>query len=179
VVAVTLPAEPVTVVNVVEPPAPPLVTQEAIGPMGAVESEAWALLAEGFPRNAAELFASLHDERPAEARPLVGYAIALANLGDRPGAAATLRRAMATDPSTLARLPISPELAARIGSLETEAQVATREVSAGPDAFFLLACWRSMLGRATSAHFAATLAVERGDGSAGTAALRDWLANAA
>lgn len=182
IVAVTVPVEPVTVVTVVEDPpatvavlAPP--TAGPVAPMGAVESEAWALLAEGFPRTAAELFASLHDDRPGDPRPLAGYAIALANLGDGAGAAATLRRAVAIDASTLGRLPISPELAARLQGLESAARVTTRQAAATADAYFLLACWRTMLGRSTEAHFAATLAVEKGDGSAGTARFRDWLAN--
>jgi hypothetical protein len=98
-------------------------------------------------------------------------------LGDTAGAAATLRRAVAIDASTLGRLPISPELAARLQGLESAARVTTRQASADANDFFLLACWRSMLGRPTEAHFAATVAVERGDASDGTARLRDWLAN--
>jgi hypothetical protein len=177
IVAVTVPVEPATVVTVVEP-APMLVSPLApIAPMGAVESEAWALLSEGFPETAAGLFASLHDDRPDDPRPLAGYAIALANLGDTAGAAATLRRALAIDASILGGLPVSPELAGRLQSLESAARVTTRQAAATADAYFLLACWRTMLGRSTEAHFAATLAVEKGDGSAGTARFRDWLAN--
>lgn len=180
VVAVTVPVEPATVVTVVEPPpvVAPVTPLAPLAPMGAVESEAWALLSEGFPETAAGLFASLHDDRPADARPLAGYAIALANLGDAAGAAATLRRALAIDTSVLGGLPVSPELAGRLQSLESAARVTTRQATATADSFFLLACWRTMLGRPTEAHLAATLAVERGDGSAGTARFRDWLANA-
>jgi hypothetical protein len=178
IVAVAVPAEPQTTVVAVEPiPPAPVTFLAPIAPMGAIESEAWALLAEGFPETAAGLFAALHDDRPTDPRPLAGYAIALANLGDVAGAAATLRRALAIDATVLGGLPISPELAARLQSLESAARVTTRAASATADSFFLLACWRTMLGRPTEAHLAATLAVERGDGSAGTARFRDWLAN--
>lgn len=141
----------------------------------AAEAQAWDLLADGFPRSAAESFAELHDAQPGAQRPLVGYALALAMLEDLPAAAGVLREAIATDPSILATIPTSPSLLERLRLLERSAEIASRQAGAARDALFLLAATRAVLGRTAEAHFAIIAAQQQGDQSLAAARLREWL----
>jgi hypothetical protein len=143
----------------------------------AAESEAWQLLADGFPRSAATSFAAVHDANPGNLRALAGYAVALAELEDIPGAANAIRQVLASDPSVLSILPLGPRLSERMRLLEGSAQVASRQAGVAPDALTLLAAWRTALGDYTGADFAVLSAQQAGDQSLATARLRAWLSS--
>lgn len=154
---------------------PPTVVVAAPAAMTAAETEAWDLLANGFPRSAAESFARLHDQNAANARALAGYGVSLAMLDDIPAASSVMRDAVAMDVGVLATLPLGPKLSERMQLLVASAEVASRQAAIANDSLFLLAAWRTALGRVTEAHYAITVAQQQGDTSLAAARLRAYL----
>jgi len=132
----------------------------------------WSLLAEGNAAAARTAFARLAESRPTAGEPKLGYALATAMQEDHDEAVWAMRRAVRFGGAELASLQPSGELAAEIDSLAQRYSGEGEAYLPAADASFLTASLRYVTGQTEAAKQACLKAMEQGDRSESTLALR-------
>ena len=136
---------------------------------------AWSLLARGRDYDALRHFSRMARLRPAEGQPKIGYALAVAGLGDLRRGARAMRRALRTDP-TLLDLTIDGRLRSRIHALTAGYHTRLENNQADRDAAFMLAVLYGLIGDMESARYAMGLLESGGDQTPSAMELRRLIA---
>lgn len=136
---------------------------------------AWSLLARGRDYDALRHFSRMARLRPAEGQPKIGYALAVAGLGDLRRGARAMRRALRTDP-TLLDLTIDGRLRSRIHALTAGYHTRLENNQADRDAAFMLAVLYGLIGDTESARYAMGLLESAGDQTPSAMELRRLIA---
>jgi hypothetical protein len=141
-------------------------------PCPRTQAEAWGLLADGRPGEAAEAFDCLAEAIPDDGQPLVGYALAAALLDEHEVAVANMRLALQTDPETLRYVPEDERLHGQLTQLVEHYEYRARHQYGDVDALFMVASLWYLLNQERAAHYAIEIATTLGDNDAGTISLR-------
>ncbi len=137
---------------------------------------AWRLLARGRDYDALRHFSRMARLRPAEGEPKIGYALAVAGLGDLRRGARAMRRALRIDPESLLNLTIDGRLRSRIHALTAGYHTRLENNQADRDAAFMLAVLYGLIGDTESARYAMGLLESGGDQTPSAMDLRRLIA---
>jgi hypothetical protein len=135
-------------------------------------AEAWGLLADSRPGEAAEAFDCLADAIPDDGLPLVGYALAAALLDEHEVAVANMRVALRTDPETLRYVPEDERLHGQLTQLVEHYEYQVRHQYGDLDALFMVASLWYLLNQERAAEYAIDIAITLGDHDPSTVSLR-------
>jgi hypothetical protein len=135
-------------------------------------AEAWGLLADSRPGEAAEAFDCLADAIPDDGLPLVGYALAAALLDEHEVAVANMREALRTDPETLRFVPEDERLHGQLTQLVEHYEYRARHQYGDLDALFMVASLWYLLNQERAAQYAIDIAATLGDSDPSTVSLR-------
>ncbi|MHC4140999.1 MAG: tetratricopeptide repeat protein [Planctomycetota bacterium] len=135
-------------------------------------AEAWGLLADSRPGEAAEAFDCLAESIPDDGLPLVGYALAAALLDEHEVAVANMREALRADPETLRYVPEDERLHGQLTQLVEHYEYRARHQYGDLDALFMVASLWYLLNQERAAQYAIDIAVTLGDSDPSTVSLR-------
>jgi hypothetical protein len=135
-------------------------------------AEAWGLLADGRPGEAADAFDCLAEAIPDDGLPLVGYALAAALLDEHDVAVANMREALRADPETLRYVPEDERLHGQLTRLVEHYEYRARQQYGDLDALFMVASLWYLLNQERAAHYAIDIAATLGDSDPSTVSLR-------
>ncbi|MHC4804228.1 MAG: tetratricopeptide repeat protein [Planctomycetota bacterium] len=134
-------------------------------------AEAWGLLADSRPGEAADAFDCLADAIPDDGLPLVGYALAAALLDEHEVAVANMRAALRTDPETLRFVPEDERLHGQLTQLVEHYEYRARHQYGDLDALFMVASLWYLLNQERAAEYAIDIAITLGDNDPSTVSL--------
>lgn len=123
----------------------------------------WLLLATGQAREARRAFYRETQIRPADGLPLIGYAISAGLLDRYAEAVAVMRDAMGIDPEALSEVPQHDDVFYMVEELLAYYEQQTRLTPGDPNAWYMTAALRYVIGEYTPAYFAIDRAIELGD----------------